>query len=110
MLEQLDNCLSFFSSIFVDISWVRYGDNKIVFDDDIIVTIKDGNYLLDSEYFDETINGGKDPIAVAVDLVEFVVGARLSGLEEHLREQITKSEEEEKPAPKLDKFRKHNKL
>lgn len=110
MLEILDHCLVYFSSIFKDISWVRYGETKIVFNDVIEITVVDETYRLNSEFLEEEINIGSDPVEAAVDLLQFIIESVFVSMEAQLREAITKDEPEEKPAKFTDKYRKNNKL
>lgn len=112
MLEALDAALECFATIFVDISWSRDKD-KIVFDEDIIITVKNGEYLFDSEYFDETLNFGGDPILAAKELVLFVMESRIEGMAEYMEEEAGGGAEEAAPesvSQIQDNYRKNNKI
>lgn len=112
MLEALDAALECFATIFTDISWSRDKD-KIVFDEDIIITTKDGEYLFDAEYFDKTLNVGGDTIQAAKELILFVIEARIEGMAEYMENGILEegdSDTKESAIQTQDKYRKNNKL
>lgn len=108
MLEALDAALECFATIFVDISWSRDKD-KIVFDEDIIITVKDGQYLFDSKYFEETMDAGGDAIQAAKELILFVAEARIEGMAEYMMEEMSGDDEDLSATQTQDQYRKNNK-